>query len=69
MALHGRSYNSEKGTNSSAWLGPIGKRRAVHWKFNSLEDGRAFAQNLYDEGADIVMPVAGPGARLCSSSS
>ena len=28
--------------------------------FSSLDDGRAFAQNLYDEGADIVMPVAGP---------
>jgi basic membrane protein A len=28
--------------------------------FDSLDDGRAFAQNLYDEGADIVMPVAGP---------
>ncbi|NND91279.1 MAG: BMP family ABC transporter substrate-binding protein [Granulosicoccus sp.] len=28
--------------------------------FESLDDGRAYAQNLYDEGADIVMPVAGP---------
>jgi basic membrane protein A len=28
--------------------------------FDSLDDGRAFAQNLYDEGADIVLPVAGP---------
>jgi basic membrane protein A len=28
--------------------------------FESLDDGRAFAQNLVDEGADIVMPVAGP---------
>lgn len=28
--------------------------------FESLDDGRAFAQNLYDEGADIVLPVAGP---------
>jgi basic membrane protein A len=28
--------------------------------FESLEDGRAFAQNLVDEGADIVLPVAGP---------
>jgi len=28
--------------------------------FDSLDDGRAFAQNLYDEGADVVMPVAGP---------
>ncbi len=28
--------------------------------FESLDDGRTFAQNLVDEGADIVMPVAGP---------
>ena len=28
--------------------------------FESLDDGRAFAQNLYEEGADIVLPVAGP---------
>lgn len=28
--------------------------------FESLDDGRAFAQNLYDEGVDIILPVAGP---------
>jgi basic membrane protein A len=28
--------------------------------FESLEDGRAFGQNLLDEGADIILPVAGP---------
>jgi len=28
--------------------------------FESLDDGRVYAQNLYDEGADIVLPVAGP---------
>ncbi len=28
--------------------------------FESLDDGRTFAQNLFDENADIVMPVAGP---------
>ncbi|MCB1497060.1 MAG: BMP family ABC transporter substrate-binding protein [Bauldia sp.] len=28
--------------------------------FESLDDGRAFAKNLNDEGADVVMPVAGP---------
>ena len=28
--------------------------------FDSLEDGRAFAENLADEGADIILPVAGP---------
>ena len=28
--------------------------------FESLDDGRAFAQTQVDEGADIIMPVAGP---------
>ncbi len=28
--------------------------------FESLEDGRGFGQNLLDEGADILLPVAGP---------
>ena len=28
--------------------------------FESLDDGRAFAENLNDEGADIILPVAGP---------
>ncbi len=28
--------------------------------FDSLDDGRTFAENLFDEGADIVLPVAGP---------
>jgi len=28
--------------------------------FTSLEDGRAFGQNLLDEGADVILPVAGP---------
>lgn len=27
--------------------------------FSSLDDGRTFAQSLYEEGADIVLPVAG----------
>jgi basic membrane protein A and related proteins len=28
--------------------------------FEKVDDGRTFAQNLVDEGADIVLPVAGP---------
>jgi basic membrane protein A len=28
--------------------------------FDKVDDGRAFAKNLVDEGADIVLPVAGP---------
>ncbi len=28
--------------------------------FESTDDGRRFAESLFDEGADIVLPVAGP---------
>ena len=39
---------------------PATKQGLFTNNFESLDDGRAFAKNLYDEGADIVMPVAGP---------
>jgi len=54
-------HNSQKGTNVQV-LGwnPESKEGLFTGNFESLDDGRAFAQNLYDEGADIVMPVAGP---------
>jgi phosphonate transport system substrate-binding protein len=28
--------------------------------FQSLDDGRSFAENFFDEGCDIIFPVAGP---------
>ncbi len=54
-------YNDQKGTDVQV-LGwdPDSKEGLFTNNFESLDDGRAFAQNLYDEGADIVMPVAGP---------
>ena len=54
-------HNKAKGTSVQV-LGwdPAAKEGLFTGNFNSLDDGRAFAQNLYDEGADIVMPVAGP---------
>lgn len=54
-------YNEKKGTSVSV-LGWDPKTREGLFtnNFDSLDDGRAFAQNLYDEGADIVLPVAGP---------
>ncbi|HBZ44292.1 MAG TPA: BMP family ABC transporter substrate-binding protein [Maritimibacter sp.] len=60
--VHGVNYhNSEKGTDVQV-LGwnPESSEGLFTGNFDSLDDGRAFAQNLYDEGADIVMPVAGP---------
>lgn len=54
-------YNAAKDANVQV-LGwnPASKEGLFTGNFESLDDGRAFAQNLYDEGADIVMPVAGP---------
>jgi basic membrane protein A len=54
-------YNAQKGTSVQV-LGwdPETSEGLFTNNFDSLDDGRAFAQNLYDEGADIVMPVAGP---------
>jgi basic membrane protein A and related proteins len=54
-------YNEKHGTDVKV-LGwdPDAKEGLFTNNFESLDDGRAFAQNLYDEGADIVMPVAGP---------
>jgi basic membrane protein A and related proteins len=40
--------------------------------FNSLDDGKSFATSLVQEGADIIMPVAGPvglgSAAYCQTS-
>lgn len=54
-------YNARHGTSVSV-LGwdPETREGLFTNNFESLDDGRAFAQNLYDEGADIILPVAGP---------
>ncbi|SDZ34488.1 nucleoside-binding protein [Jannaschia faecimaris] len=39
---------------------PVAREGLFTNNFDNLDDGRAYAQNLYDEGADIVLPVAGP---------
>ncbi len=54
-------YNDVKGTSVEV-LGwnPASREGLFTNNFESLDDGRAFAKNLADEGADIVMPVAGP---------
>lgn len=56
-----QKYNADNGTNVTV-LGwdPATSKGLFTENFESLDDGRTFAQNLYDEGADIVMPVAGP---------
>ncbi len=54
-------YNADNGTKVKV-LGwnPAKQSGLFTENFESLDDGRTFAQNLVDEGADIVMPVAGP---------
>ena len=59
---HGvQKYNADNGTEVEV-LGwdPATQKGLFTENFDSLDDGRTFAQNLVDEGADIVMPVAGP---------
>ena len=54
-------YNSINGTDVVVLGWDVDRREGLFTNnFDSLDDGRAFAQNLYDEGADIVLPVAGP---------
>jgi basic membrane protein A len=54
-------YNKQKGKSVKV-LGwdPVSKEGLFTNNFESLSDGREFAKNLNDEGADIIMPVAGP---------
>lgn len=56
-----QKYNADNGTKVEV-LGwdPKSKKGLFTENFEKLDDGRTFAQNLVDEGADIVMPVAGP---------
>lgn len=54
-------YNAQKGTTVTVLGWDVEAREGLFTNnFDSLDDGRAFAQNLYDEGADIILPVAGP---------
>lgn len=54
-------YNAQKDASVTVLGWNVEGREGLFTNnFESLDDGRAFAQNLYDEGADIVLPVAGP---------
>lgn len=54
-------WNAEKDDSVSVLGWNLETREGLFTNnFDNLDDGRAFAQNLYDEGADIVLPVAGP---------
>lgn len=54
-------YNRIKGTRVQVlgWNSQT-KRGVFAGNFESTDDGRRIAESFFDEGADIVMPVAGP---------
>ena len=54
-------YNAQKGTSVEVlgWSTAAGDG-SFTGNFDSLDDGRSFAESFVQEGADIVMPVAGP---------
>jgi basic membrane protein A len=54
-------YNQQKGANVEVlgWNDAKGEGSFVN-NFDSLDDGRAQAESFVQEGADIILPVAGP---------
>lgn len=54
-------YNAQKGTNVEVlgWSTEANDG-SFTGNFDSLDDGRSFAESFVQEGADIIMPVAGP---------
>jgi basic membrane protein A len=59
-------YNEQKGTDVAllGWKTDPGSEGggdgSFTGNFESLDDGRSFAENFFDEGCDIIFPVAGP---------
>jgi len=58
----GVQYYNEKHGTSVEVLGwdPASQTGLFTGNFESTDDGRAMGESLMDEGADIIMPVAGP---------
>jgi basic membrane protein A len=61
FALGVQYYNEKNGTDVQV-LGwdPATQEGLFAGNFESTDDGRTLGQTLLDEGADIIMPVAGP---------
>jgi basic membrane protein A len=57
-----QKYNADNGAKVEVlgWNPAKPKQGLFTGNFDKTDDGKTFAQNLVDEGADIVMPVAGP---------
>ena len=60
-AMGVKYYNEKHGTNVEV-LGwdPAAQTGLFTGNFESTDDGRTMGESLMDEGADIIMPVAGP---------
>jgi glucose/mannose transport system substrate-binding protein len=59
--LGAKAYNEKHGTNVEV-LGwnPMTATGLFTGNFESTDDGRTMGESLMDEGADVIMPVAGP---------
>jgi basic membrane protein A len=61
FALGVEYYNKQKGTNVQVLGWDYKTRKGLEvGNFESTDDGRKMGETLMDEGADIIMPVAGP---------
>lgn len=61
FAMGVQYYNEQKGTDVEVVGWDPGTQTGLFTgNFESLDDGRAMAETLMGEGADIIMPVAGP---------
>ena len=58
--LNGVNHYNTVNETSVVVIGWDGTDGLFTGNFESLDDGRAFGQNLLDEGADVILPVAGP---------
>jgi basic membrane protein A len=58
----GVEYYNQQHNTTVAVLGwdPVKQTGLFTGNFESTDDGRAMGESLMDEGADIIMPVAGP---------
>ncbi|MCS7054698.1 MAG: BMP family ABC transporter substrate-binding protein [Thermoflexales bacterium] len=61
FALGVKYYNEKNGTNVQVLGWDVEKRDGLFaGNFESTDDGRRLGETLMDEGADVIMPVAGP---------
>ena len=61
FALGVEYYNAQKGTSVKVLGWDYKTRQGLEvGNFESTDDGRKMGEQLMDEGADIIMPVAGP---------